>query len=98
MIRGMVPKERLLEWKAEDGWEPLCEFLGKSVPDEAFPHKGATARFDDVLKKLGERWVMGAVQNVAILTAIGVGAWAAVHHYSRYASPSLSLNILRMVG
>lgn len=25
MIRGLVPKERLLEWSVEDGWEPLCE-------------------------------------------------------------------------
>ncbi|KAF9885343.1 hypothetical protein FE257_012960 [Aspergillus nanangensis] len=25
MIRGLVPKERLLEWNAEDGWDPLCK-------------------------------------------------------------------------
>lgn len=25
MIRGFVPKERLLEWSVEDGWEPLCK-------------------------------------------------------------------------
>lgn len=25
MIRGMVPKEKLLEWSVEDGWEPLCK-------------------------------------------------------------------------
>lgn len=25
MIRGLVPKDRLLEWGVEDGWEPLCE-------------------------------------------------------------------------
>lgn len=25
MIRGLVPKDRLLEWSVEDGWEPLCE-------------------------------------------------------------------------
>jgi hypothetical protein len=24
MVRGMVPKENLLEWSVEDGWEPLC--------------------------------------------------------------------------
>lgn len=31
MIRGLVPKEQLLEWTVEDGWDPLCEFLGKEV-------------------------------------------------------------------
>ena len=25
MIRGLVPKDNLLEWDAEDGWEPLCK-------------------------------------------------------------------------
>lgn len=24
MVRGMVPKDNLLEWSVEDGWEPLC--------------------------------------------------------------------------
>ncbi|KAH8834828.1 hypothetical protein DL96DRAFT_6657 [Flagelloscypha sp. PMI_526] len=37
MIRGLVPKERLLEWNVEDGWEPLCQFLDQPVPDEPFP-------------------------------------------------------------
>ncbi|KAB5511334.1 hypothetical protein GE09DRAFT_917549, partial [Coniochaeta sp. 2T2.1] len=38
MIRGLVPEERLLEFSVEDGWEPLCRFLGKQIPDEPFPH------------------------------------------------------------
>ena len=45
MIRGMVPKERLLEWSVEDGWQPLCEFLGKPVPDEPFPRTNGPAGF-----------------------------------------------------
>ncbi|OTA97431.1 hypothetical protein M434DRAFT_7909 [Hypoxylon sp. CO27-5] len=36
-IRGMVPPERRLEYKLGDGWEPLCAFLGKEVPDVPFP-------------------------------------------------------------
>ena len=33
-------KERgreLLIFEVKEGWEPLCAFLGKSVPEEAFP-------------------------------------------------------------
>jgi hypothetical protein len=37
-IRATVAKERLLEFDVKGGWKPLCEFLGKDVPDEAFPH------------------------------------------------------------
>jgi Sulfotransferase domain len=28
----------VLELKSEDGWEPLCKFLGKDVPDEPYPY------------------------------------------------------------
>ncbi|KKA24314.1 NAD dependent epimerase/dehydratase, partial [Rasamsonia emersonii CBS 393.64] len=28
----------VLEFRVQDGWEPLCQFLGKEVPDEPFPH------------------------------------------------------------
>jgi len=36
-IREMVPPERRLEYNMADGWEPLCAFLGKDVPDVPFP-------------------------------------------------------------
>ena len=36
-VRRLVPEGRRLEWKLEEGWEPLCRFLGKEVPDEPFP-------------------------------------------------------------
>ncbi|KAJ5088920.1 hypothetical protein N7456_012536 [Penicillium angulare] len=47
MVRGMVPKEKLLEWSVEDGWEPLCKFLDKPIPDEAFPQTNALRNFND---------------------------------------------------
>jgi hypothetical protein len=31
------PQDLLAFRPAEDGWEPLCDFLGRSVPDEPFP-------------------------------------------------------------
>lgn len=37
-VRAVVPKENLLEFKSEDGWEPLCKFLGKPVPEGPYPH------------------------------------------------------------
>jgi len=36
-VREIVPKDNLLEWEAKDGWGPLCQFLGKEIPDEPFP-------------------------------------------------------------
>jgi hypothetical protein len=36
-VRREAPPDRLLEWRAEEGWEPLCQALGLRVPDEPFP-------------------------------------------------------------
>ncbi|KAF5024398.1 hypothetical protein F66182_3484 [Fusarium sp. NRRL 66182] len=36
-IRELVPPERRLEYKLGNGWEPLCEFLGKDIPPVDFP-------------------------------------------------------------
>jgi len=33
-----VPGNRLLVFQVKDGWEPLCEFLGKEIPRAPFPH------------------------------------------------------------
>ncbi|KAK1140972.1 hypothetical protein N8T08_009718 [Aspergillus melleus] len=37
LVRRITPPEQLLEYELGSGWEPLCEFLGKPVPDEPFP-------------------------------------------------------------
>jgi hypothetical protein len=44
-VRESVPADRLLEWQAGDGWEPLCAALGVEVPEVAFPHANTTAEF-----------------------------------------------------
>ena len=36
-VRREAPADRLLEWRATDGWEPLCKALGVAVPAESFP-------------------------------------------------------------
>jgi hypothetical protein len=28
---------------SDDGWEEICDFLGKEVPDQTFPHKHKTS-------------------------------------------------------
>ena len=44
-VRKAVPAGRLVEWRAGDGWEPLCSALGLAVPDEPFPHTNTRAEF-----------------------------------------------------
>ena len=37
------PKEKLLVFEVKQGWAPLCEFLGKPIPDQPFPNVNDTA-------------------------------------------------------
>ena len=47
--RESIPADRLVEWTASDGWEPICAALGLSVPDEPFPVTNTTAEFRSML-------------------------------------------------
>ncbi len=44
-VRKLVPKDRLIEWKFGDSWEPLCSALDVPVPNKPFPHTNTTAEF-----------------------------------------------------
>ena len=44
-VRAAIPPERLLVFDVAEGWEPLCRFLGKSVPSAPFPHQNTTQQF-----------------------------------------------------
>ena len=48
-VRANVPADRLLEWTAGDGWEPICERLGLPVPAEPFPLTNTTAEFREMV-------------------------------------------------
>ncbi len=44
-VRASVPRDRLVEWRCGDGWEPLCRGLGLAVPSDPFPHVNTTSEF-----------------------------------------------------
>lgn len=52
-VARTVPPERLLEFRVQDGWEPLCGFLGVPVPEEPFPHANERRAFLTDLRERG---------------------------------------------
>jgi hypothetical protein len=46
-----VPAERLLVYRAGDGWEPLCTFLGVPVPAEPYPRVNSR---EEMTERTGE--------------------------------------------
>ena len=77
MIRGLgLPRERLLEWKAADGWAPLCDFLSKPVPEDVeFPKGNPTAEWQQRVKATMQEHDHRALRNMAVfgtLLIVGV--------------------------
>lgn len=44
-VRRVIAPERLLIYDVKEGWDPLCAFLGASIPDAPFPRTNTTADF-----------------------------------------------------
>jgi Sulfotransferase domain len=65
-VRSLVPADNLLEYQPQDGWEPLCKFLGKPIPNEPYPrvNEGSSAfqihvaMFWIILSKLVMKYVV----------------------------------------
>jgi hypothetical protein len=36
-VKRKAPPQRLLEWRASEGWEPICRALGLPIPEIPFP-------------------------------------------------------------
>lgn len=63
-VREVVPEGQLLDYKMGDGWEPLCEFLGKEVPDVPFPHVNDAKEYKARRNRLVRKAMASAVRNV----------------------------------
>ncbi|KAI1448970.1 hypothetical protein F5Y02DRAFT_406752 [Annulohypoxylon stygium] len=71
-LRRIVPPERRLEYKLSDGWEPICEFLGKDIPEHPFPHLNGRKEHKDTHKKRIQKLFMDATIKLG-LWGIAVG-------------------------
>ncbi len=70
-VRQRVPADRLLVFQVQDGWEPLCEFLGHEVPDEPFPHLNEG---DATLHEMFRKIFLGPWARKTALVALVLGA------------------------
>ncbi|KAH9903667.1 hypothetical protein F4778DRAFT_790710 [Xylariomycetidae sp. FL2044] len=81
MVRGLVPAERRLEWTVEDGWEPLCAFLGKPVPDLPFPNTNSAAGWAGKESREMKRFAYSILEGLGVIGAVGLAVGLAVKYY-----------------
>ncbi|KAF1940983.1 hypothetical protein EJ02DRAFT_405384 [Clathrospora elynae] len=98
-IRAAVPEQLLLNFRLEDGWKPLCEFLGKEVPDVPFPMKN---KREEHVKRVRQKQniffkhVAGRFAKKAIPCALGVGVMSLLVWRSRSSAQwAATLSILK---
>jgi hypothetical protein len=51
-VKAAVPADRLLVFSADQGWGPLCKFLGVPVPAGEFPNVNDRAAIKQVLRQM----------------------------------------------
>ena len=66
-VRRITPKERLLNYKLGSGWEPLCEFLGKPVPNVPFPRVNEANTFQEKMRLIVRRALMNAFRRMMVI-------------------------------
>ncbi|KAJ9134143.1 hypothetical protein NKR23_g10301 [Pleurostoma richardsiae] len=80
-VYANVAPERMLVFRHSDGWEPLCDFLGKEVPAIPYPHANERrvllAKRKFLYKILLARFFRRLGFATATVSALGLGLWLA---------------------
>lgn len=64
-----MPKDKLLEMDLAGGWEPLCTFLNKPIPDKPFPRANDREARDKFMR---QKVLQAGVIWVTVLSASAV--------------------------
>ncbi len=63
-IKATVPTDKLLVYSVDQGWEPLCKFLGKDIPLTEFPNVNDRAEI--------KKTILGIISGAYVFLVIGV--------------------------
>lgn len=69
-LKETVPEDKLVFLAVKDGWEPLCEALGKDIPNVPFPRINDSEAIE---KSAAKTTMRGLVRWSVLLVAVGVG-------------------------
>ncbi len=77
-VQERIPAERLLVYKVEQGWGPLCEFLGvEALPDEPFPHLNEGEQVPKLMRRVMlSELALRLGKAAAATSTLALGWWA----------------------
>ena len=78
-VNAAVPPDRLLVFSVDQGWTPLCDFIGVPVPETPFPNVNDRADFRKTIKRM----TRGAYAILELGAAATIGAaYGAILYFS----------------
>ena len=66
-VKDYVPSDKLLVYQVKEGWEPLCLFLDKPIPDMPFPYKNKTKNMGHMSRFINAMFVILILVIIAII-------------------------------
>lgn len=79
-IRKVTAEERLLEFDLSQGWAPLCEVLGKPIPDVPFPRTNESELNAERRRIIQKRTAHKLLRNLVILFCAMVLLGCSINH------------------
>eukprot|EP00438_Fugacium_kawagutii_P028622 Skav212753 [mRNA] locus=scaffold2545:132896:133816:- [translate_table: standard] len=77
-VKSTVPPDRLLVFDVKEGWEPLCKFLNKPVPDEPFPNVNDKEEINKMMMNfLYICYFFQFLRAAAVVSGCGLVVWLA---------------------
>jgi len=91
-IINTVPKENLLIWNLKDGWEPVCHFLEKPVPQGEIPRQNKTGDSSFAKKILRNSLIIQVIRYIqSIAMETGYTNWNKLRIFSKRATRYFTL-------
>lgn len=77
----VVPADKLLVFEVSQGWGPLCNFLGKPVPPQPFPHINDREEWRQRLQHMRRLNAALTYKIPAVAVALAAAGVAVVHRW-----------------
>ncbi|MFZ0469753.1 MAG: sulfotransferase [Thiogranum sp.] len=74
-VKAMVPPDQLLVFSVDQGWGPLCDFLGVPAPETEFPNVNDRAEIKKTVREItrGAHVILGV--GLAGFAGLAFGAF-----------------------
>ncbi|CAG5080483.1 Oidioi.mRNA.OKI2018_I69.PAR.g9610.t1.cds [Oikopleura dioica] len=90
-VMNNCPKEKLLIWRIEEGWEPICKFLGKPVPEGPLPHENRLGGVIQELANSVDYQAMVRKQTISLVLRMGIIAGVSYGWFKNLIQPHLQV-------